>query len=320
MYWSSKAICAKQSMHLKKGFWAPRQISVTDQVGNVRNEGVNDFGFRLFVNSLEEDTTKPKYIANSATLTKGTAIEDGLDVQTITATWQVEEELMLGASKQCYGALNDDNAGTYSFQQYGDALSNSDCKVVWYMPDYMPSGNYYLNYIVTKDLAMNTVGTYFRGPAGLDYGQLMSEGNVNTDEPAPQVNLTTLNPDTNHPELDINSISISATPTNPSAPNGETVVNISFRVRDDISGYGLGSLYLRDPQGLVTQFYHYPEGRSSLAATADGGAWKDHIASYTLPVGSPPGTWGLIEMSVQDKAMNFKYHNFTEIVSFVVDE
>ena len=105
----------------------------------VRKNGVNDFGFRLFVNSLEEDTTKPKYIANSATLTKGTAIEDGLDVQTITATWQVEEELMLGASNQCYGALNDDNAGTYSFQQYGDALSNSDCKVVWYMPDYMPS-------------------------------------------------------------------------------------------------------------------------------------------------------------------------------------
>ena len=306
--------------NVKKGFWAPRQISVTDQVGNVRNEGVNDFGFRMFVNSLDEDITPPKYIANSVALTKGTAIEDGLDVQTITATWQVEEELMLGTGNQCYGALNDDNAGTYSFQQYGDALSNSDCKVVWFMPDYMPSGNYYLNYIVTKDLAMNTVGTYFKGPAGLDYGELMDEGNVNTDEPAPQVNLTTLNPDTNHPELDINSISISATPTNPSAPNGETVVNISFRVRDDISGYDLGSLYLRDPQGLVTQFYHYPEGGSSLAATADGGAWKDHIASYTLPVGSPPGTWGLIEMSVQDKAMNFKYHNFTEIVSFVVDE
>jgi hypothetical protein len=148
----------------------------------------------------------------------------------------------------------------------------------------------------------------------------MSEGSINTDEPAPQVNLTTLNPDTNHPELDINSISISATPTNPSAPNGETVVNISFRVRDDISGYDLGSLYLRDPQGLVTQFYHYPEGGSSLAATADGGAWKDHVASYTLPVGSAPGTWGLIEMTVIDKAKNFKYHNFTEIVSFVVDE
>ena len=306
--------------NVKKGFWSPRQISVTDQVGNTRNEGVNDFGFRMFVNSLNEDIAPPKYIANSATLAKGTAIKDGLDVQTITATWQVEEELMLGASNQCFGALNDDNAGTYAFQRYGDALSNSDCKVVWFMPDYMPSGNYYLNYIVTRDLAKNRTGTYFRGPAGLDYGRIMNEDSINTDEPAPQVNLTTLNPDTNHPELDINSISISATPTNPSAPNGETVVNISFRVRDDISGYDLGSLYLRDPQGLVTQFYHYPEGGGSLAATADGGAWKDHIASYTLPVGSAPGTWGLIEMTVIDKAENFKYHNFTEIVSFVVDE
>ena len=39
------------------------------------------------------------------------------------------------------------------------------------------------------------------------------------------------------PELDLNNLSITATPTNPDSPNGETIVEFTFRVKDDISGY-----------------------------------------------------------------------------------
>ena len=44
------------------------------------------------------------------------------------------------------------------------------------------------------------------------------------DELAKEVILTTSNPDTLPPELDLNNISISAEPTNPESPNGETIV------------------------------------------------------------------------------------------------
>jgi hypothetical protein len=39
-----------------------------------------------------------------------------------------------------------------------------------------------------------------------------------------------------------------------------------------------------------------------------------------LPVGSIPGKWGLVEMTVQDKAGNYKSNDFTEIVRFEVED
>ena len=48
--------------------------------------------------------------------------------------------------------------------------------------------------------------------------------------------IETTMPDTDPPELDVNNIYVKATPTNPEAPNGETYVEISFRMKDNISG------------------------------------------------------------------------------------
>ena len=57
-------------------------------------------------------------------------------------------------------------------------------------------------------------------------------------------------PDTTPPVLDVNRITIEAEPTNPAAPNGETQVDITFRVKDNISGYSSTDMFLRDPQGV----------------------------------------------------------------------
>jgi len=35
-----------------------------------------------------------------------------------------------------------------------------------------------------------------------------------------------------------------------------------------------------------------------------------------LPAGSAPGTWGLADMTIYDRAGNLKRHDFTEIVHF----
>ena len=57
--------------------------------------------------------------------------------------------------------------------------------------------------------------------------------------------------------LDLNRITIQAEPTNPESPNGETQVDIAFRIKDDISGYRSTNMLLRDPQGVEHFFRHY---------------------------------------------------------------
>jgi len=122
------------------------------------------------------------------------------------------------------------------------------------------------------------------------------------------------------PELDLNLISVSAVPTNPEQPNGETLVEFKFRVKDDISGYNLGYYKFRDPQGLTSAYYHYPDSRSSLFPTDFDSDWYEYTATVMLPVGSAPGQWGVTELTLRDRAQNFRTYDFTEIVRFDVDE
>ena len=155
---------------------------------------------------------------------------------------------------------------------------------------------------------------YFQPPSGS-----VNAGWDNPDDVSPSVTIETTNPDVIAPELDLNDIGVSAVPTNPSAPNGETIVTFRFRVKDNISGYQIGSFLLRDPQGSTFQYYHYPPRRSDIFPTSEDLDWKEYEATVVLPPGSAPGTWGIAEMTLRDRAQNFKTDNFTEIVSFVVD-
>ena len=164
------------------------------------------------------------------------------------------------------------------------------------------------------DQANNIGEAYFQPPDGS-----VNEGWDNPDDLSPIISFETTNPDTLAPELDLNDISISAVPTNPEAPNGETIVTFKFKVKDDISGYNLGTFYLRDPQGLLYGFYQYPDRRSDLFPSSQDLDWYEYEATVVLPPGSAPGTWGVTELTLQDRALNYKTYNFTEIVSFVVD-
>jgi hypothetical protein len=47
--------------------------------------------------------------------------------------------------------------------------------------------------------------------------------------------------------------------------------------------------------------------------------WNEWSITSVLPVGSAPGTWGIAEMTLRDRAQNFKTYDFTEIVRFDVD-
>ena len=238
----------------------------------------------------------------------------------ISATWSIDEKHPR-ENQGCYGALNDENASTYSLercspQSFGGNYVAETCYLEWLMPYYMPSGTYRMNYIRIIDEAGNETRNYFQTPSGIDTGTNFA--GFELDEFVPEITLQTLEPDVSAPELDLNDLGITATPTYPNNPNGETKVDFRFRVKDDISGYQIGYYTFRDPQGLTQSHYHYlPRGSDLFSATEDL-EWSEYTASVILPAGSAPGTWGVVEITLRDRAQNFKTYNFSEIVSFQI--
>ena len=306
------------SKYAKSGFWKTSQLVLSDEVGNLRMEGANDFGWRMYVNSPNEDLDKPLYIVDSMTLTKSLTTIENQEVDVIAALWDIDEAFPR-ENQGCYGALNDENPSTYSLQKYSPQTYSGNyeagkCLLEYIMPSYMPSGTYRLNYIRMIDEAGNESRNYFASPSGVDTGDNFAGDQL--DELAKEVVLETSNPDITAPELDLNNISINATPTNQDNPNGETIVKFTFRVKDDISGYKLGYYTFRDPQGLTSGYYHYPERRSEIFPIAEDLDWYEYTSTVILPAGSAPGTWGVVELTLRDRALNFKTYNFTEIISF----
>ena len=303
------------SKHAKAGYWRPNQIVLTDTVGNERFEGINDFGWKLYIDNPLEDVTPPEYVDNTASLSKSVSRLEGREVQLIHATWEVEENRAMREREPCYAKLNDEFLETYSVEEYGEYdLARNLCLVDFIMPHYMPSSVYTMNSIEMIDRARNYHRVYFTGP-----GHGLRPEDIIVDEAPQQIELVTNNPDLDPPELDINDIEISAEPTYPDAPNGETLVTITFRVRDNISGYNIAQVMLRDPQGIEHFYgYHYDEDRDLLFPEGDPTQWTTYTRTVLLPPGSAPGIWGLAQMTIEDRAGNFKRHDFTEIIHFDV--
>lgn len=92
------------------------------------------------------------------------------------------------------------------------------------------------------------------------------------------------------PVLDLNDITVQARPTRPEVPNGETHVDITFNVKDNISGYEKTSIYLRDPNGVKHHFYHHGQDRSKVYFTRDPTIFQTYRRTIILPVVSIPGT------------------------------
>ena len=209
------------------------------------------------------------------------------------------------------------NRETYSRREsWGEYdPETSEASVGLIFPDYFQSGTYTLNYILMKDVALNTRGVYFTDP-----GHALRDEQEVLDEFPATIDIVTTNPDSTPPELDLNGITIQAEPTHPEAPNGETQVDITFRIKDNISGYRSTDMLLRDPQGVTHFFRHYDEEFHDVYFSRDPTVYEIYHKTIVLPVGSPPGTWGLAEMTVYDKAQNALQADFTEIVRFELDD
>ena len=170
----------------------------------------------------------------------------------------------------------------------------------------MPNGKWTVNHISLRDNGRNYSEIYFT--------------ESDKDEIPVSIEIDTKTPDTEVPTIDVNRIKVAATPTNPDNPNGETIVNIEFYVRDNISGYEIGGVNIRDPLGNIHHRWHYPEQRGQMYLNYDPTKFRKFTKHILLPVGSHPGIWGITNIHVSDKAGNEIDYDFTEIVRFEVDE
>ena len=305
------------SKYVAYGYWGPDQISLRDAQGNARHESQVDFGWKLYVNNPLADYTPPEYIKNSMQLSLSQGTTQGRIFQIVTARWKLFEEIGM-RNGGVLAMLNDANTETYSrhSEGYGEYdPQTGEASVQLTVPDYLPGGTYKLNYIKMDDLALNVQGVYFTDP-----GHALRDEDIVLDEEPATIDVQTANPDDTPPVLDLNQITVQAEPTNPEEPNGETKVDISFRVKDNISGYRSADMFLRDPNGVMHHFRHHDQDFYKVYFTRDPAVYETHYQTVILPVGSIPGTWGLAEMDVFDKAYNILRANFTEIIRFEVQD
>ena len=302
------------SKHLKSGHYVPPRIAVEDYGQHVRHHSEKDYGWQLYIDNSLEDLQPPEYVPNSTRLSLSDATTDkGEHYQIITATWQVIDDL--GISGYNVGILNDSVLETYSrfghanIKSWENNIATMECN--FDMPHYMPGGEYQLNRIYITDVASNTMMISFTGR------QIIGDNWIGMDEEPAKITIETDTPDYQPPTLDLNRITINATPKNPESLDGETIVDISFYVKDNISGYNSCELSLRDPNGVVYRSGHYGGG---LYFQGDPKVFRKYTKTVILPKGSIPGIWGLQEMVVFDKAWNRITHDFTEIVRFEVGE
>ena len=293
------------SRYAPDGYWNPDQINLTDANSNSRFSSKADFNWMMYINNPLADCEPPKYVPNTMrlSLSQPQNTDEG-EYQIVTARWQATDKTDIDTLA---ARINDTFLETYSRFSYGKYDPDTEtAEVNFKFPNYMPGGVYSLNYITMRDIALNYSAYYFTDPE--------------MDEAPQTIEIHTTNPDFETPELDMNNITIEATPTNPEEPNGETIVDITFFARDNISGYTKSDMRLRDPNGVIHLFRHYPEGRSALYFPGDPTIYKEYNKTIVLSVGSIPGIWGLAEMVLYDKAGNTLKADFTEIVRFVVDD
>ena len=296
----------KLSRYSKAGYWLPGQLKIGDRVGNERYQR-GGFGWKLYVDNSLEELVPPAYVPGTARFDMGRdRVVEGRVVQSIEATWEVSENNLMREGRPCHASINDEILSTYALGQYGAfEPAGNLCRVDFLMPDYMPSSTYSLDDVRMVDRASNWGGTTFTSEPG--------------DEEPRRIRLRTANPDTEPPELDLNRMSIDAAPTNPEQPNGETIVRFSFRVRDNISGYMDGAIVLRDPQGISHYVYVRYADRDLVFPREDPTRWEELTVVHVLPPGSAPGTWGVANVRLADRAQNSVHHDFTEVIHFTVD-
>lgn len=293
----------KINKYSKTGYWVAGDINVSDSQGNERFSGRNDCVWNLYINNSLEDIESPKYESGSLKYELTDTIVENRKAQRLRVTFHATDNVEL---ERCLIRLGWGETAYCLSDRYGEYdKATGTAKIEYIIPDYYRSTDYYVTMLSLWDKAGNeTYKQFSESPS---------------DEPIKYIYITTTEPDTTAPELDLNRITVYAEPTHPEAPDGETLVTISCYVRDDISGYDGGTYGIRDPQGNIGSFA-LPGRDGFIYYVGDPKVWERYTTKIVLPQGSAPGIWGLSHIEVHDKAVNVKTYNFVETLIFEPDD
>ena len=346
-------------LHSPEGFWSAPTIETYDSVGNWRAEkrASGDYGWKLYVNNPGEDITAPVYRANSVEfqiLQPGdeNASGDLLDTeQEMHLSWLLEDKSSMGSNGCSASVASEESriAGAdspYSFFNYGegefvstlsDELNLYRCNARIRVTPFFPSGSYFVSQAYWKDSAGNRDDTRF------------VQDHADYEDPV-YANVVTTNEDVKGPVMLINPcatddeneecIRVTAVPSNPENPDGQTIITISYWGYDqgpleNASGLREATFTLRNPQGQEFTYFHTdsnndvagkspsreryfscPELTSIDLASCDATTPVRYETQFVLPKGSAPGIWGIPVVRLEDKANNFTSFSFEEILRF----
>lgn len=292
----------------KSGYWTASDITTSDLQGNARYAGRNDYVWNCYINNPQEYLHTPEYVDNSLEYVLTDTIVEGHKAQNLHISYKIDEPKNIIST---YAALNM-GSQEYSHQAYGEYNQTTQtAHIDILLTEFCPTGYYSVVSMFFTNEA-NTGGKmyFFDEDPGPNYQPY---------QPQKKIYITTANPDSIAPEIDVNRITIYAEPTHPDAPDGETKVTINYYARDDKSGYGSGYFWLRDPQGIDHGEWMYHRNFYTTYFDGDPTVWERYTTTYILPQGSAPGIWGLAMMTATDKAGNSRTFNFVETLIFEPD-
>ena len=289
----------------KRGYWNINNISISDSVGNERHEGIVDFGFKMYINNAHDDTIPPKYVPDSLVLTYEEEEKDDRQIFNLNVSWNVNENGKMAPHSPVYANLISlDHNDRYRITGYGRYDKNEKKAYVdLILTEFFPPGRYGISYINMKDRALNIGKQYFSDDP--------------KHEPIKHITIDPRDPDFKKPVLDVNRITVQASPVNPSSPDGSTNVEINFYAKDDKAGLDVVSYKLMDPLGKVHfNYFYHADFYTLFYSNGDPAVYKLYKIKTTLPKGSPPGRWGILEIVLHDKAKNINTYNFLETMHF----
>ncbi len=296
------------SKYAPSGMWYCECFQMYDVEENQTFDYEKNFGWKLYIDNELQDLEKPQYIPESIQVEIRESEEDDRVPMYIDITFQASDDVGLNS---CYCEITNKTYNGYRRDYYGSVDNETGlCTVSIPFTEYYQSGVYEIGYLSVTDYAGNSSGYTF------------GEGE-DAYEPATTFTYESELSDYAAPELDISGITITATPTNPEVPDGETLVEIDYYVKDNVSGLGTVSYELTDPLGNSYMEYHYHENFYELYFNGDPTVWTKYHISVVLPKGSAPGTWCLSKLYLSDKAGNDKTYTFEasdEQVHFVTED
>jgi hypothetical protein len=337
----------------KSGYWGLSYFRVSDPVGNTRYENTSTIGMKLYIENPLEDTLPPAYNHNytyeivedkfMSGGRYGAPNENGELMRALKLSFSHYDANATSRALTRINLPNNSGEEVYEIQVQGNAIedealnydngvdSNKHFELYLLLHEHLQSGYYTTSQHTVADIAGNYSSVYHVKDTA-DF--IISEKNKFKifKEVRDSIYIETRYPDSLKPEIDINNITITAEPTNPEAPNGETRVDISILARDlsDFVGHESGvdrvSFTLRDPLGGV---HGYQTGNSTMnnpdlnvhnATPQNDNEWRVYNFNLTLPQGSPPGQWGMASAEVRDKAGNWEKYSFVEYVRFDIIE